>query len=330
MSFPEQPFGFVAGRWVRSIGDTPDDADRAPDYVSVETGTVTFTPQVTHRVAPDNTGWAGIIKEKIPARLGERGQLIDAEGHDHLALAAGVYSVSYDFGYGRSWPSHYIEVNTTHTAEAPLWLPPIAPPAEGPMIENRVVTIPADGTDGQVLVWDGAGFSWMDAPAGPKGDPGEVTTAALTTALAGKVTGTGMTVRVDTSVGTRVLLDHPGGTTMLYGDTGWRDVSTSLESGWTGTLRIRRVNNQVFLHGNDLDATSATNVLLYTLATGFRPAISKVPINAHPAGLAPIYARAFNTIAQMDRTTSPTVARDLAGTWLTNNDWPTTLPGLPL
>ena len=65
MSFPEQPFGFVAGRWVRSIGDTPDDPDRAPDYVPVETGTVLFTPQVTHRVAADNTGWAGIIKERI-------------------------------------------------------------------------------------------------------------------------------------------------------------------------------------------------------------------------------------------------------------------------
>lgn len=191
MSFPEQPFGFVAGRWVRSIGDTPDDADRAPDYVPVQNATVVFTPQVTHRVAADGSGWAGIIKDRVSARVGERGQLIDAEGHDHLALATGVYSVSYDFGSGWSWPSHYIEVKPEHTADAPLWLPPVAPPPEGPRIENRVVTIPADGEDGQVLVWDGGGFSWEDisgggsgaigpegpmgpeGPEGPEGPPGE-------------------------------------------------------------------------------------------------------------------------------------------------------------
>lgn len=51
-----------------------------------------------------------------------------------------------------------------------------------PGTPTRTVTIPADGEDGQVLVWDGAGFVWDF----PQGEQGEVTTAALTAALAGK------------------------------------------------------------------------------------------------------------------------------------------------
>ena len=68
---------------------------------------------------------------------------------------------------------------------------------------TRTVIVPADGEDGQALVWDGAGFVWEfpqggqgpqgeQGPQGPPGEtgpqgvPGEVTTAALTAALAGK------------------------------------------------------------------------------------------------------------------------------------------------
>ena len=52
-----------------------------------------------------------------------------------------------------------------------------------------------------------------------------------------------MAIRYDKSVGTRVLLDHPGGSTMLYGDTGWRDMSSYLPPGITGTFLARRTTH---------------------------------------------------------------------------------------
>ena len=72
MGFPDQPFGFVAGRWVLSIGDTPDDPDRAPDYVPVPEGKITFRPLLSHRVVPDCEpgSWAGVINREVEGRLG--------------------------------------------------------------------------------------------------------------------------------------------------------------------------------------------------------------------------------------------------------------------
>lgn len=494
MSFPPQPFGFVAGRWVRSIGDTPDDPDRAPDYVPVKGTVVVFTPQATHRVAADGSGWAGIIKDRISGSVGERGQLIDAEGHDHLALAAGIYSVSYDFGPGNSWPSHYIEVKTEHTAEAPLWLPPIAPPAEGPMIENRVVTIPAGGRDGQVLVWDGAAFSWDYPPTGPQGPKGDMAVEQLAGAprltneahdmewisatggnsiidsqtdrlvkftataqngfirrfdtiasgasyyysaevkatsdqvlfgsstapvyhsgsgdwerLTGTVTltggntwflvrdtresgwdqvevrdpvlidltavfgagreptkeymdalmakhgnyiggvdqfavgdalhaltlaGQGMALRHDNSVGERVLLDHPGGSTMLHGDTGWRDISSLLENGWTGNAWIRRDTNLVTLRVHALSPATATSTtfLLPVQGFGWSRANSRGPRPVFHEATSPITFRRFvgTTNSMTDQSAVPAQVTLYGDTsWHSNDPWPDALPGTP-
>lgn len=498
MSFPEQPFGFVAGRWVLSIGDTPDDPDRAPDYVPVKDGAIVFTPQVTHRVAADGTGWAGIIKDRVLGGVGERGQLVDAEGHDHLALAVGVYSVSYDFGPGMSWPSHYIEVKPEHAVDAPLWLPPIAPPPEGPMIENRVVTIPEGGRDGQVLVWDGAGFSWADPPKGDKGDTGDLefmsgtprivnlalgreyaTTSYLRTYMSApipmaegdiiythrvysnseganhnysgaiaihdgslhtyladawrpytgakfiksgrvKITspvpenatisiygenppepvtfsdvniinltqvygsgnepsleymdalvekhggyiddeqyavgdalhaltlaGQGMGVRVDNSVGTRVFLDYPGGSTMLHGDTGWRNVEDMLDPAFVpassaGRVRVRRVNNQVFW-------TIRVSLVEPLLVAAAQNMVTAIPSQFRqlPAGYGTVGAGLSfpsRTMFGIENRVTPeilTITGTGPGDWSvdeslaasfsysTNAPWPDTLPGTP-
>lgn len=343
MSFPEQPFGFVAGRWVLSIGDTPDDSDRAPDYVPVKDAMVVFTPQVTHRVAADGSGWAGIIKDRVSARLGERGQLIDAEGHDHLALAVGIYSVSYNFGLGRSWPSHYIEVKPEHTADAPLWLPPIAPPPKGPMIENRVITIPADGQDGQVLVWDGAGFSWdynpggVPGPRGPQGPAIDI--------------DTGLPIQVDTTVGTRVFI----GGQMVYGDTGWRDITSLLHEEWeiarsAGTFQIVRHNNTVTLacriqRKPDApprwlgQAVPLLNTENSSLPNGFIPLriySQYSTLNVLSKYVGELVGNTYGDELRIRARSAPNdvmwTAGDILGfqtSWDTSNSWPVVLPGLP-
>lgn len=241
------PFGFVAGRWAFATADTAGDPDRAPDYIPASGASITFTPETPRQVVPDSPGWTGVINKRVVGKLNEDGRLVDAEGHNHFALGVGTYAVHYYFGNGIKWPSHRIQVTEAHTASNPLWLPPMPAPPDVPGAVNRTIQVPADGTDGQVLVWDGGTFSWVFPPRGPEGPAGEVTTPQLTTALAGKVTGTGMTLRHDTTVGERVLLDHPGGTTMLYGDTGWRDMASYLPPGVPGTFLARRT-----LHATDI------------------------------------------------------------------------------
>lgn len=65
-----------------------------------------------------------------------------------------------------------------------------------------------------------------------KGEPGEVTLEQLNQAI-----------RVDTTVGTRVFT----GDTMIYGDTGWRDISGGIQSEWAGTAKIKRDMDRVSL-----------------------------------------------------------------------------------
>ena len=349
MSFPEQPFGFVAGRWVLSIGDTPDDADRAPDYVPVKDGGVVFTPQVSHRVATDGSGWAGIIKDRVFASVGERGQLVDAEGHDHLALAVGVYSVSYDFGLDKSWPSHYIEVKQEHTAEAPLWLPPIAPAPEGPMIENRVVTIPADGGDGQVLVWDGGGFSWdynpggMPGPIGPQGPRGLIGPEGPEGPQGPQGPAvdidTGIPIQVDTTVGTRVFI----GGHMVYGDTGWRDISSLVDpasmgpftGGTSSYCEMRREGDLVTVR------MSGVSLVTKTAVTNVTPIIDRMPVGYRTdkylsTGAAVAHGKmlsvgSYTTVFSLDLRgiIDEGDATRFTARWHTTNAWPDTLPGTP-
>ena len=127
MPIPEQPFGFVAGRWVLSMADTPVDGDRAPDYKPLTQGTIVFTNKLSHRVIADGSSTVGIVKTRIEGKLDPSGQLVDDNNLPYIALPVGAYSVSYSFP-GYSWPAHDILVEAEHALENPLWLPSVTPP----------------------------------------------------------------------------------------------------------------------------------------------------------------------------------------------------------
>ncbi|MDO5373020.1 MAG: hypothetical protein Q4F10_06165 [Corynebacterium glutamicum] len=134
----------------------------------------------------------------------------------------------------------------------------------------------------------------------------------------------GLELRVDTTVGTRIF----AGNTMIHGDTGWRNISASLQSGWTGTLLIKRSGGEVMVRGLDMSPTNATGVNLVELPTGFQ-GINRHPIPAYSLASAPVYCRVINYLIQLDRTTGSNVARDLTGSFPTSQAWPVTLPGIP-
>lgn len=147
------------------------------------------------------------------------------------------------------------------------------------------------------------------------------------------------TVRVDTSVGTRVF----AGDTMIYGDTGWRMIPYHTEV-VSGELRIRRVNNTVALNlsaivpveGSGLfhimDSRSSTS-----LPYGFRGRDNERNIyfvgEANNGTAAHRLAFYSHNLAWGGRAESLGGVRppNLQGTitWFANQAWPTSLPGTP-
>ena len=159
-----------------------------------------------------------------------------------------------------------------------------------------------------------------------------------TAALAGKVTGAGMSLRLDTSVGTRVFLDHPGGSTMLYGDTGWRDIGdlvTTGEASPTRPTKIRRINDQIYFTLTRNAVTGGSTML--SLPTGWYTGQGNERIYHMGAnGNASLLFRILGTPSGLTGNVQPTTSRienaslTLNSTWATTLPWPTTLPGTPL
>lgn len=137
------------------------------------------------------------------------------------------------------------------------------------------------------------------------------------------------------------------GWTVLYGDTGWRDIKTLLDPFWdsTSNIQLRRIGKTVYLRSSSLkvgdnptDARSAIKPL-FTNKDGF-------PLGFRNAGWGTCHALVNIGSIQLGAIYSYRAAHDLTirgvpgtGNWtkgdscsfnlsyVTENDWPTTLPG---
>ena len=177
---------------------------------------------------------------------------------------------------------------------------------------------------------------------------GAATEAVAT--LAGKVTGTGMSVRVDNSVGTRVLLDHPGGTTMLYGDTGWRTITSWDETGavtgfplrsesWeptpgtTGGIFVRRVLDTLRIVVSGLTRTSTTSAAMFDnrLPVGFRPQRAEILIGLiSTTEFATLGLRTNGSLGRNSSSLSgPNGDINITAEVEAETTWPDALPGTP-
>ena len=165
---------------------------------------------------------------------------------------------------------------------------------------------------------------------------GAATEAVAT--LAGKVTGTGMTLRHDNSVGERVLLDHPGGSTMLYGDTGWRRIpATSVQIPALTHMLIRRTTHHLHavIRSNTTPTAGGWEVVA-TLPPGFRtgdgPTLGRVPfdnLNAYsPESTRPPYTALVSGGEVRLRMEGTARLHATLTTWA-EPDWPTIQPGTP-
>ena len=134
--------------------------------------------------------------------------------------------------------------------------------------------------------------------------------------------------RIDTTVGTRVF----AGDTMIYGDTGWRDVSdTTLVEVTEARLFIRRIGNMVYYTADSLrlanDVPPGEGIV--TIPVGFRS------VRAFRVGSGATYelnAAVYSSGGGMELHTREGVQagrRRFYLNWVTDNPWPTSLPGTP-
>lgn len=140
-------------------------------------------------------------------------------------------------------------------------------------------------------------------------------------------------IRIDTTVGTRVF----SGDTMVYGDTGWREVVPI--NGWTGSIYVRRVNDTVSYRGV-INAESATNGNAWDIPVGFRignilstrgqgydygRAIVSTAENAPAVRNVNFYFSRFSINGY-----STEHSYGINVSYFTTNSWPSSLPGTPV
>lgn len=114
---------------------------------------------------------------------------------------------------------------------------------------------------------------------------------------------------------------------LIYGDTGWRALTASLENGWTSTrVLIRRVGYQCFLRHAGLNGAAATATTFFTLSAGFAPSSNvMLPARNSTSGWGDIMTRANNTLtADLGAAFSTSEQHN---TWITDAAWPASLPG---
>ncbi len=110
------------------------------------------------------------------------------------------------------------------------------------------------------------------------------------------------------------------------GDTGWRDVNSLLVNGWTrtGEFLVRRTGNRVSVWASFLVGTSASADAFATLPSGFRAkATNAVPVLSSGTTVQQFVYNGSGVLSSSARTS--TYYADWS--WLTNDPWPTSLPG---
>ena len=141
--------------------------------------------------------------------------------------------------------------------------------------------------------------------------------------------------RVDKTAGIAIYTwDDVGNREQLvYGDTGWRDVTTLLLNGWSTTTRVmlRRLTYKVMVSIDALNPAAATDTAFLELPSGFalEPAAGRFLL--HTAATPTV---AYRTLLSSNRIQVPGVTSSVSllyGTFETSTSqaWPGALPGTP-
>ena len=116
---------------------------------------------------------------------------------------------------------------------------------------------------------------------------------------------------------------------IIYGDTGWRELSASLLNGWTASsLMVRRYGNLVTMKIFNLDSSAATNDTFFLPPSGWT--------RAHGAGVL-LFPKTSSSVAYLTLASTGCTFTGRSGvygtggytevSWTTDGAWPNILPG---
>ena len=140
-------------------------------------------------------------------------------------------------------------------------------------------------------------------------------------------------LHLDTTVGARVFF----GDQMIYGDSGLRGLHSadSPPPLGSGTVRIRRVTNQVYMTitAFSLEDVTSSNDVIFTIPQGFRPESSLFSMRIENRA-----STSTNTTLDISVNGNVTTLGSrgasarlyLSTQWTTGDAWPATLPGTPI
>jgi hypothetical protein len=142
--------------------------------------------------------------------------------------------------------------------------------------------------------------------------------------------------RIDQTAGRAIYQwdDLNGREQIVYGNTGARDISTLMNANWTlvntpnGIATVQRINNTVTLILNRLTRTSS-GITVLTLPAGFRPVSDARGACGTVAATPIMHSFVLWASGGLDFEASVPAGGgvNLTHTYMTNDPWPTTLPG---
>ena len=114
-------------------------------------------------------------------------------------------------------------------------------------------------------------------------------------------------------------------------DTGWRNISALLPSGWSGTVAILRTQNRVTITGSNIRPAVTGTTGLLDLPAGFRPARKTNGVGDEAGAYRPVFALNYapykleiRGVAQANSYIDFTITYD------TRDTWPIAYPGTSL
>ena len=114
-------------------------------------------------------------------------------------------------------------------------------------------------------------------------------------------------------------------------DTGWRDISTLLPAGWSGTVALLRTQNRVTIVGTNIRPAAVGTTGILDVPAGFRPARKTNGVGDESGAYRPVFALNFSPYKLEIRNIAAASSWvDFSITYVTQDVWPAALPGTPL
>lgn len=326
--------GMVHGRFIIAMIDG-DDADQEPDVIPAS-GRVVFKAGVPYVPVPvTSEGPVTVLKGPITGVLDSEGYLCTPHPVTGDPMYRGVKLLATDDPdmavTDWTWTAEY-RFDSVGSVTLAIAAHSFALPSGAEIDLTTMVKVPSS---------PGYGLPQAEAAVLRAEAATQVALDVKAMADAGEFDGEqglpgNATMRVDTTVGTRIFITDGVTEHMLKGETGRRRIESLVTNGWVGGyLAIGRIGNEVHIFGTGFKGAESTSEIAFYVPEGFRNNYfnaARLPLSGAYTGSTGATAVPMSIIYS---TGSFYISNNVAGaivfsaSWPTSDPWPTTLPGIP-